>query len=370
MTDEMQLHTQREPTTPLDAPEIESDPIAGSGPRPIGLDDALGFARRVSVRSWVRVGFLGVFLYACWQLWSFYQWAIGVGPYVPRPEAVAGLVPLGALMSLIAWLKSGLFDPVMPASVVIVLAALVISMLFKRGFCGYVCPVGTVVSAFGWLGRKLNGGRPRRVPVGLDRALRVPKYLLAAAVVGYLATLPVQVALEFQLLPYYATADMKILWGVLHPAWGYWVVAGFVVGTTLWVGTNTWCRYLCPLGAMYGAASVASLGTVKRDAERCIDCKACDKACAATIEVSSSTRAVRSAECDGCQECVSACPVPGALESRVAGVTIPWRAWAVLLVLVWLVVWAIAYASGHWQHGLPDDALAELMRTMKLTHDF
>lgn len=356
-------------TEPALETELEITPTEVT-PRPLEPSDLLAVLKRLSMRTWVRIGFLGVFLYACWQLWRFYQWALGVGPYVPRPEAVAGFVPLGALMSLMAWIKTGFFDPVMPASLVIMIGALVLSLLFKRGFCGYVCPVGTVVSAFGWLGRKLNGGRPRRIPVMLDRVLRVPKFVVTAVLVGQIALLPAQVALEFQRLPYYATADMKILYGILHPAWGYWVLAAFVVGTTIWVGTNTWCRYACPLGAAYGAVSVASLGTVKRDEEYCIDCKLCDKACAARIPVSTSTSALRSPECDGCQDCVSACPAPGALTTRFAGAKIPWQVWAILVVVVWLLIWALAYASGHWQHGLPANVIAEFMRTMKLTHDF
>jgi len=330
----------------------------------------LHYLQRISSRTWVRLGFLGFFLYSCWQLWRFYQWAVGTGSYVDRPEATAGLVPLGALMSLAAWLKSGVFDPVMPASVVIILAALLLSVLFKRGFCGWVCPVGTVASALGWAGRLMSGGRPRRMPVWLDRTLRVPKYLMAAYLVGWMAMMPASIGLDFQLLPYYATSDMKILYGLLHPAWGYWALAGFVVVTSLGSGTNTWCRYLCPLGAIYGGASAASLGVVRRDPRACIDCKACDAACSARIEVSTSTRAIRSPECDGCMDCTRDCPVPGALTSRLAGLTVPWQFWPAFIVVTWLLVWAFATATGHWQQGIPDELVAEYMRTMKLTHDF
>jgi polyferredoxin len=325
----------------------------------------------MNLRALVRAGFLAVFVLSCWQLWRYYQWALGASPTpVAHPEATAGFVPLGALMSLFAWLRSGAFDPVMPASVVIVLGALVLSLFLKRAFCGFVCPVGTVLSAVGWAGRRLNGGRRRKVNRKLDIALRVPKYLFAGIVVASMAVLPVQVALEFQRLPYYATADMKILYGLLHPAWGYLVLVGFVVATTLAIGTDTWCRYLCPLGALYGGLSSASLCTVKRDAEKCIDCKACDLACSARVEVSTSTRAVRDPECDGCQDCTRACPQPGALSARVGGFNVPWQLWPALVLAVWLLVWATASATGHWQQGLDDATIAGHMRTMKLTHDF
>lgn len=352
------------------APEAAATAAEQVSARPSLVETAAAIAGRVTPRAWVRAGFWTFFVWSCWQLWRFYQWALGAGPWVQRPEATAGLVPLGALMGLAAWMKSGVFDPVMPAAVIIVLAALAVSLLLKRGFCGWVCPVGTTVSVFAWAGRKLAGGRPRPMPRWLDVALRVPKYVAGAFLLGSVVLIPAQVAIDFQLLPYYATSDMKILYGLLNPAWGYWVVAGLVAATTVAVGTNTWCRYLCPLGAVYGGVSVLSAGTVKRDPDACIDCKACDKACSARIEVSRSLRAVRSAECDGCQDCARACPAPGALTARLGGLAIPWQVWPVLILTLWLLVWAIAVGTGHWQHGLADDVVAGYMRTMKLTHDF
>lgn len=336
----------------------------------MSLSDVLARLRRVSPRVWVRTGFFVVFVASCWQLRRYYQWALGNGAPVAHPEATAGLVPLGALMSLIAWMKSGVFDPIMPASVVIILAAATLSVVLKRGFCGYVCPVGASVSAIGWAGRLLRRGRPARINRWVDISLRVPKYFLAAAILGVVAVMPVQQALDFQNLPYYATADLKILYGIIHPALGYVVFVGFFALTTLLIGTNTWCRYMCPLGALYGGLSAASPSTVKRDAEKCIDCKACDKACAARIEVSTTTRAVRDPECDGCQDCVMVCPQPGALDARIGGAKVPWRFWVVTVVVVWTFAVAIAAGTGHWQQGLPDSTIAQYMREMKLTADW
>lgn len=323
---------------------------------------------RITPRTWVRTGFLVFFLWSCWRLWGFYQWALGNGPWVARPEATAGFVPLGALMSLIAWLKTGIFDPVMPAGVVIIIGALVVSLLLKRAFCGWVCPVGSTVAVFGWFGRRIFRGRNLAMPKIVDIALRGPKYLFAGMVLFWLAPLPAEVALEFQQLPYYATSDLKILYGLLHPAWGYWALAG-TVGVTSVLWGNTWCRYLCPLGAIYGGLGALSVGNVARNEKACIDCGKCTTACHARIEVAEA-RVVRTAECDGCQDCVRACSTPGALSARLAGARIPWQFWPVLVVVIWLFVYALAFGSGHWTHGLPDDQVAEYMRTMKLSHDW
>lgn len=323
---------------------------------------------RITPRTWVRTGFLLFFLWSCWRLWAFYQWAIGNGGWVARPEATAGLVPLGALMSLIAWFKTGIFDPVMPAGVVIIVGAVVVSILFKRAFCGWICPVGSTVAIFGWLGRMLFGGRNLPMPRRADLVLRVPKYIFAAMVLFWLVPLPAEVSLHFQQLPYYATSDLKILYGILHPAWGYWALAGFV-GVTSMLWGNTWCRYLCPLGAIYGGLGVFSAGTVGRHAEACTDCGTCTTVCHARIDVAKA-RVVRSAECDGCQDCVRTCPTPGAISARFGSARIPWQFWPILVVVTWLLVYALAFGSGNWTHGLPDDQIAAYMRTMKLSHDW
>ncbi len=280
---------------------------------------------------------------------------------MPHPDATAGFVPLGAVMGVVSWLKTGTFDLVLPAAEIIIIGALFVSLLFKRGFCGWICPVGSATSVFSWLGRKIFG-KTFRVPVALDRGLRVPKYLIAGAIILQLALLPAAYVLEFQNLPYYAISDLKILLLLLSP--GIWLVGlVLLVATTSLFWGNTWCRYFCPLGALYGAVGSASAGTVSRNADKCVACGACTKACAKGVDVASS-RTVRAPECDGCMECVDACPEPGALTSRFLGFQLPALAWPLLVVSVWLLIWAIAILTGHWHHGTSDAALAAYIRQM------
>ncbi|HEX5643289.1 MAG TPA: 4Fe-4S dicluster domain-containing protein, partial [Thermoleophilia bacterium] len=68
------------------------------------------------------------------------------------------------------------------------------------------------------------------------------------------------------------------------------------------------------------------------DADACIDCGRCDKVCMMNVEVATAD-AVTSSECISCNECVNACPVPGALK-----VTAPGGARATALVATGAVV--------------------------------
>jgi len=78
------------------------------------------------------------------------------------------------------------------------------------------------------------------------------------------------------------------------------------------------CRYLCPMGAFLALPAKAGLVRVRRNAETCIDCGACDEACPAALPVSSREQ-VLSAECLACGECVQACPVSDTLSFALPG---------------------------------------------------
>ena len=98
------------------------------------------------------------------------------------------------------------------------------------------------------------------------------------------------------------------------------------------------CKYLCPTGALLGLLSRVSFLNIRRDADACIDCGRCDKACMMNVEVATAD-VVRSSECISCNECVNACPVPGALK-----VTAPGGARATALAATGVVV---ALMVGH-----------------------
>ena len=78
------------------------------------------------------------------------------------------------------------------------------------------------------------------------------------------------------------------------------------------------CKYLCPAGALLGLLSRVSFLNIRRDADACIDCGRCDKACMMNVEVATAD-VVRSSECISCNECVNVCPVPGALKVTAPG---------------------------------------------------
>jgi polyferredoxin len=158
-------------------------------------------------------------------------------------------------------------------------------------------------------------------------------------------------------------ADIKILSYFVHPPLWY-AAFGAVVGLGTFALGNVWCRYMCPLGGLYGAIGVASVCTISRDEELCIDCSKCAKACHAGVRVDR-VASVRSPECDGCMDCVIACPRQGALRPKVLGlVAFPWWVWPVAVVAVWLGVYAIAVATGHWHAGITEQSFVQAIQAV------
>ncbi len=237
--------------------------------------------------------------------------------------------------------------------------SLAVSFLFKRGMCGWICPVGTVWEACAALGRRVMG-RNVRVWRWLDLLGRGFRYLLAAAFVFVLLAVSVQEAASFRLLPYMWIADLKIIHIMADPA--YLAVVGLAAALSFVFGP-VWCRYLCPLGGLYSAIGIASPCAVERDADTCIDCHKCSKVCHAFVEPEKTTR-VWAPECDGCMDCVKVCPVDGCLEAkafsreRIA----PW-VWPLLVVGLWLVIFGYAKALNQWDSKVPLEAYRQVIQS-------
>ena len=330
---------------------------------PDRVREALRFLLR---RNVVRNVFLVFFVAMMVQLWMFAQWASGASTVaVPRPEAVAGFIPVGALMSLFAWLKTGQWDTVLPAGIVIILSATLLSLVLKRGFCGWICPVGALFQIPADFGKRLRKGKDLKVWRWLDLTLRGLRYAFAAALVMAAIAIPLSISIPFRQYEFYWIADLKIVSLFVHPPLWWAVLAVAFLGLSVAYG-NVWCRWICPLGGIYGFVGLGSPTNVVRDEDACTRCGKCAKACPNRVPVNKLV-VVRAPECDGCQTCVRTCPEPGALGPRfLTRWAMPWWSWPVLAVGVWLGLYAIAVLTGHWHTGLTLEQFQQALRSMPL----
>ncbi|MCK4716773.1 MAG: 4Fe-4S binding protein, partial [Candidatus Marinimicrobia bacterium] len=160
--------------------------------------------------------------------------------YNPDFEAYC---PFGGILSLGSKLWIGSMSCAMSEDQVFMGIFLLIGvMVFGKLFCGYICPVGTVIE---WLNKLLAKFNLSRVLNGLwDRLLRLGKYVLLFFTAYFTITSSELWCKKFD--PYYAAAS------------------GFDSDVVVWAGILTllvvligsvyirffWCKYVCPLGAL------------------------------------------------------------------------------------------------------------------------
>jgi polyferredoxin len=241
------------------------------------------------------------------------------GPVVTAaPEAFC---PFGGLETLYKFLTAGgtFVSHTHLSNVVLLVAVLVVALLLRSAFCGWICPLGflqdLVSNLSSVLQKRIPGlrrgidslkKRGARLAV-LDRYLRYIKYLVLAWTVGGSAYFGYMVFRDYD------------PWSTLLNIAEFTFTPGvFVLVVTLVASffiERPWCRYACPLGAASGILGKASPIYLKREADACTSCKICSKACPMGLEVHTATT-IKSADCISCLECVDACPREGALEVK------------------------------------------------------
>src|SRR5664279_1058844 len=137
--------------------------------------------RSQRVRHTVQFAFLGLNAWLAIQflMWVLYFESQGQTRYVERPAGVDGWLPIAGLMNLKYFIVTHHLPAVHPAAMVLVAIFLLSSLLLKKTFCSWLCPVGTISEVLWKLGRKLFH-RNFTVPRWLDFPLRSLKYLLMA----------------------------------------------------------------------------------------------------------------------------------------------------------------------------------------------
>ena len=320
----------------------------------------------------LRRGFQFAFL--AWNLYlgaTFYFWVrhfeTGLNTRaLSRPAGVEGWLPIAGMMNLKYWLVTRHVPAVHPAAMFLLITFLAIAFLFRKAFCGWLCPVGMISEYLWQIGRKVfrcNFHLPRWA----DIPLRGLKYLLLGFFVWAVSSMSASAIAAFMRSPYGVIADVKMLNFFRFIGETGLIVLGVLVVASIFV-QNFWCRYLCPYGALLGLTSFLSPLRIRRDASACIDCAKCAKACPAALPVDKLV-SIKSAECTGCLECVAVCPAQGALRmalpevitSKLPSNRMP--AWAMAMGVAALLFGVVGYAKteGHWRTDVPHYVYQQLV---------
>ena len=190
---------------------------------------------------------------------------------------------------------------------------LIACVLIPRGFCGYLCPLGTTIDLFDWA----IAGRVKRFRAPDEGWwVHIKYYLLAGTMLC--AVCGVLVSGFFSAIPV-ITRGMLFLFEPLQigSMRGWHLIpamnAGHVVSLVMFVAVLSlgflrprfWCRYVCPSGAVF------SLGNLFRATERkvestCINCNKCIEIC--PFDAIKPDFTTRTTDCTMCESCGGVCP--------------------------------------------------------------
>jgi len=245
-------------------------------------------------------------------------------------ESAFSLIFTGTMLKRIAW-----------SSFTLLFVTILVAVLFRRSFCGLICPLGTLQELFGRLGKSLFGRRFHMHPA-VDRPARYIKYavflvfIILTYITGELVIRPYDPWATYHHL---TSSDLFTEFGI-----------GFAVLMLTFIGSmfvdRVFCIYACPMGAFLGFINRIGIFRVKRNNDTCIHCLACDRACPVEIRVEA-VEQVHSSECINCNLCVDACPVQDTLyvsgpkEARIKPKNIVF-----ITVLLFVAVIAIASFTG------------------------
>ena len=315
------------------------------------------------LRIAIQWAFLLFQLYLGVQLFRFvlYFRSGGASSFVARPDGVEGFLPVSALVSLKDWLLQGEINGIHPAALVILLTVILVSLLLKRSFCSWICPVGTVSELFWKCGFKLFK-RNYRPPYLLDISLRSCKYLLLAFFIGsILLLMPPDQVTTFISSDYNKLADIRLMEFFLHMSATGLLVIGVLAVASLPV-RNPFCRFLCPYGALLGLISILSPLKVTRQKKTCVSCGVCTQVCPSYIPVMQKER-VMSQECIGCWRCISHCRAEGTLAMKLTGrkIAVNCLLFALLVVGIFWGGSLVGKACGHWHTGISLEEYGRLL---------
>ena len=305
------------------------------------------------LRSTVQLSFALLCLWIGIEFYLFVKWGISEGTeaFVSRPPGAEGFLPISALLSLKYWLETSIVNTIHPSGLFIFLAISIVSIVLKKSFCSWLCPVGTLSESLWLLGEKIFG-RNIRLPRWLDYPLRSLKYLLLFFFVWVILGMDVPALESFINSPYNRMADVKMyLFFINISTFTLWAIIALMLFSM--VIKNFWCRFLCPYGALLGILSWLSPFKVTRESSSCIDCELCTKACPSNIFVHKGGR-VWNDECTSCMRCVEVCPVKDTLSLRVGSIkkTPPTWVYGALVAGVFVAVTGLAMVTNHWTNNI------------------
>ena len=189
-------------------------------------------------------------------------------------------------------------------SIILVLGVFLVTMVLGRYFCGFVCSFGAMQDLLNVIGKLIPF--KLKIPEKADKYLKLLKYAVLAFVVIGVWGFSVTGDLIWSPWTVFGMYSSISAWSSLE----YFLTLGGAFLLIIIIGSlfieRFFCKYLCPLGALFALVSRTRLHPIKRRSEKCGNCKLCTAKCSMSIPLYKYDE-VSSGECINCLKCIEVC---------------------------------------------------------------
>jgi len=265
--------------------------------------------KTVTTRRISQAFFFAVFLWFCIvstvgdKIWQLRGWPV---------DLFLWLDPLAAIGTTLT--THTLYRPLLWA-----LATIVLTIILGRFFCGWLCPFGAIHQFVGYLANRRKT-TARRIQLNKYRKAQAIKYFIlivllfmaafpsvaATLQTGLLDPIPlVSRSFNLLLLPIFDRSVNFVSASARFYEGAWLIMAVFLTAILLnLVIPRFYCRFVCPLGALFGVISRFAVWRIGRKQGDCTDCKLCEKSCEGGCEPRGK---IRISECVLCFNCLDDC---------------------------------------------------------------
>ena len=188
---------------------------------------------------------------------------------------------------------------------------ILLGVLLGRFICGFLCP-------FGWFQDLLHKIPGKKFSTAKLKPLRYLKYVILVVFVILLPAFVTnslgmgdpffckyicpQGVLEGAIPLALANSGIRAALGHLF-TFKFTILALFIILSILFY--RPFCKWICPLGAIYSLFNKVSFLKIQVDHEKCVGCQKCSRVCKMDVNVVDTPN---HPECIRCGECMKACP--------------------------------------------------------------
>ena len=206
--------------------------------------------------------------------------------------------------------------------IITLIAVFAFTIIFGRFFCGFACAFGSYGDLLYLISSSLQKKSRKKLwhfPKMLREIFRYGKYIVLIAVV--LLCVMGKTGLISEWSPWVIFSQLIAL-HLPREGGSYAILTFVLVSIGMLIEPRFFCRYLCPLGALFSLLPILPVSGVNRSKADCIKgCRRCEQVCPCSLDIpdASNDDNQKMGECFQCGNCANWCPKTNARALTMPG---------------------------------------------------